>query len=175
MGRLSRPSVFVFNCSLLLKVRCSLLWIFQPLKHTFFIPSLTVLTIGFLPFSNLFPIICISTVGFVVNAVKLLHILITVSFGDAGQTDFQNVYFLILAVNFALQFAFLGKSRNSFQVVTFKFPIFSWFTTSLLSEKPYQNCLIKNRTQSEKCRTLLLDRVCLPLPLIISAYAFIYR
>ena len=57
-----------------------------------------------------------------IGSVKLLHILIAISFGDAGQTDFQNVYFLILAVNLALQLAFLGKSRKPFQVVKLKFP-----------------------------------------------------
>ena len=54
----------------------------------------------------------------VVNLVKLLHILITISFDYAGQSDFQNVNLLILAVNPALQFPFLSKSRKSFQIVT---------------------------------------------------------
>jgi len=44
---------------------------------------------------------------------------------------------------------------------------------SLLSEKSYQNCPMKNRTQSEKCLILLPDKVCLPM--LISAYALIYH
>ena len=82
----------------------------------------TYMTIGFLPFSHLFPIGDIGTMGFVVNTVKLPHILINVSFRNAGQSDFQNVNLFILAVYPALQFAFLGISRKTFQVVTLKFP-----------------------------------------------------
>lgn len=77
---------------------------------------------NFFPFGNLFPIIYISTKGFVISPVKLLHVLITVFFGNAGQSGFKNLNFLILAVNPALQFAFLGKPRKSFQIVTLKFP-----------------------------------------------------
>lgn len=57
-----------------------------------------------------------------VNLVKLLYVLITVSFGNARQSNYQNVNLLILTVNFSLQFAFPGKSRKTFQVVTFKLP-----------------------------------------------------
>lgn len=45
-------------------------------------------SIDFFPFSFSLPVSYISTVGFVVNTVKLLHILIAVSFGNARQSDF---------------------------------------------------------------------------------------
>lgn len=50
--------------------------------------------------------------GFVINPVKFLHILITVFFGNTGQTDFQNIYLFILMVNLALQFVFLGNLKS---------------------------------------------------------------
>ena len=38
-----------------------------------------------------------------VGTLKLLHIFITISFDNFGQTDFQNAYYLILMINPTLQ------------------------------------------------------------------------
>lgn len=98
-------------------VICSFLWrIPQPLKHTFLILLLIILPISFFPFSHLFLTCDIGVVGFAVNLVKFLHILITVSFDDTRQADFQKVYFLVLAVNPALQFPFLVSFTNPFRL-----------------------------------------------------------
>jgi len=49
--------------------------------------------------------------GFVISTLKLLHILIAVSFGNARQSDFQNVNFLTLVVYPAF-IRFLNFSKN---------------------------------------------------------------
>lgn len=115
---LSCPSSFAFNCLLLLIVCCFLWWIFYR-SSTLFYPAYDFLFLKLFPVSYLFPIICISTMGFVISRVKLLYILITVAFGNPRQSNFQNVYFFVFAVNPALQFPFLGKFRKSFQDITF--------------------------------------------------------
>ncbi len=61
---------------------------------------LTVLAIGFLLFSYLSPIIYVYTMRFVRSTIKLLHVLITVSFSNARLSNFQNVNFFILTVNY---------------------------------------------------------------------------
>ena len=127
---LSRPSVFGFFCFLLLTVCCFLWRILQPFKHTLFILLLTVLAIDFFPFSYLFPIICISTVGIVINTIKHLHIFITISFYNTRQADFQNFDLLILAVNPAFQFPFLCEFWKSFQVVDYSCAMKSRFRKS---------------------------------------------
>ena len=60
---------------------------------------LTVLAIGFLLFSYLSPIIYVYTMGFVRSTIKLLHVLLTVSFSNTRLSNFQNVNFFLLAVN----------------------------------------------------------------------------
>ena len=61
---------------------------------------LTVLAIVFLLFSYLSPIIYVYTMRFVRSTIKLLHVLITVSFSNARLSNFQNVNFFILTVNY---------------------------------------------------------------------------
>ena len=74
-----------------------------PYSWMFIIKKLLYLTKikGLSLLGRLFLIRDMGTVGFVVSTVKFLYILIAVSFVN---------YFPILAVNFALQFTFLGKS-----------------------------------------------------------------
>ena len=123
---LSRPSVFSLKNPLLLVI-CGFLWrIPQPLKHTFLTFLLIIIPISFFPFSHLFLTCDIGVVGFAINLVKFLHILIIVSFDDTRQTNFQKVYFLVFTVNPTLQFPFFRQFRKSFQTVTFQLQLIAF-------------------------------------------------
>ena len=52
-----------------------------------------------------------------------MYVLNSIPFDYPRQTDFQKVYFLVLAVNPALQLPFLRQLRKPFQAVTLNLQI----------------------------------------------------
>lgn len=79
-----------------------------------FLPAFMLFAVSVFPFIRFVSIIGISCFRNCKNLVEIMHRLESIPVDYPRQTDFQKVYFLILAVNPALQFPLLRQFHKSF-------------------------------------------------------------